>query len=196
MPTLDDWLIRAGYRTINVKEASSIRQTRWSSRITVVTTFIGTLFLPIQFAVGLGVRLTILNHVRRFAVDFRAVQLVPLPENRFEEREPPKQLPNEAITIRDAYGSLFFAGARTLEKILPPPRGAERSVVGLRMRGRAQVSATFIEVLDSYAEAIGEARRRLYLAGVDRRLQSQLMRTDRFCWAGVISCSVPVRPEE
>jgi SulP family sulfate permease len=100
--------------------------------------------------------------------------LIPLGDGRFSEGKPPVRLPSNAVTVLDVYGSLFFAGARTLADALPNPRGAARPVVVLRLRGRTRVGATLIEVLDEYADDLAEVGGRLYLSGVDEELAAQL----------------------
>jgi hypothetical protein len=51
--------------------------------------------------------------------------------------------PSKCATVLDVYGHLFYAGARTLEKLLPSSaHGAESPVVILRLRGRAILGAT------------------------------------------------------
>jgi sulfate permease, SulP family len=72
------------------------------------------------------------------------------------------------------YGSLFFAGARTLAEMLPSPAGASRPVVVLRLRGRTRAGATLIDVLDEYADELREVGGRLYLSGVQPKLGEQL----------------------
>jgi SulP family sulfate permease len=72
------------------------------------------------------------------------------------------------------YGSLFFAGARTLADTLPSPVGASRPVVVLRLRGRTRAGSTLIDVLDEYADKLREVGGRLYLSGVQPALAEQL----------------------
>ena len=50
----------------------------------------------------------------------------------------------------DVYGSLFYAGSRTLQAHLPDPTGSSRRVV-LRLRGRTTLGATFFTVVCRYA---------------------------------------------
>lgn len=57
------------------------------------------------------------------------VQLVRHDDGRIEERTPPRQLPGGAITVLDVYGQLFYAGARTFERLLPTARGSARPAV-------------------------------------------------------------------
>ena len=83
------------------------------------------------------------------------------------------------MTVLDVNGSLFFAGARTLQEALPSPVGATRPVVVLRLRGYTHVGATLIEVLDDYADDLAEVGGRLYLSGVAADVSTQLRRAGK-----------------
>jgi sulfate permease, SulP family len=79
----------------------------------------------------------------------------------------------------NVYGSLFFAGPRTLAGAPPSPTGATRPAVALRLRGRTRVGATLIEVLDTYADRLADAGGRLYLSGVNADVSAQPRRTGK-----------------
>lgn len=49
------------------------------------------------------------------------MELRELSDGRIEEHKPPKELTSDAVTVLDVYGNLFYAGARTLERLLPVP---------------------------------------------------------------------------
>ncbi|MDQ3930317.1 MAG: sodium-independent anion transporter, partial [Chloroflexota bacterium] len=132
------------------------------------------LVLSVPVAVGVGVLLTVVLYLASSATDVRVRALVPSGDGRFSEGDPPSRLPSNAVTVLDIYGSLFFAGARTLMEALPSTDGATRPVVVLRLRGRTSVGATLIEVLDTYADSLSEVSGRLYLSGVDEELGAQL----------------------
>lgn len=179
MPALAALLILAGYKTIKVDEALSIWRTGWVPRITITTTFTATLFLPIQAAVGIGAALSAILYVNRLSVDIRLVEWVILPDGRTEERRPPPVLPDDKVTVLDVYGSLFYAGAWTLARGLPSPRGTHSPVVVLRLRGRAIIGATFIDILADYAAQLRAVDGRLYLSGVDTHVREQFARTGK-----------------
>jgi len=80
------------------------------------------------------------------------------------------------VVLLDVYGSLFYAGARTLQSRLPDPTGSVRPVVVLRLRGRAQLGATSFTVLADYAERLHAAGGRFYLSGLDPAAFEQLER--------------------
>ena len=190
MPALGMLLILASVSTIKPLEALSVWKTGWSSRLAVVTTFLSTLLLPIQAAVGFGVVLSALLYINESSTDISVVELVKRDDGLIEERKPPKQLRSGKVTVLDIYGHLFYAGARTLERLLPKPNGAQHSVVILRLRGRNTVGATLLEVLSNYADKLQRLDGRLYLTGMTEQAREQVVRT------GKLSLSGPVRAYE
>jgi SulP family sulfate permease len=177
MPTLAGVLIVAAIAALRPGEWSTIVLAGPQSMVALVTTFLATLLLPISAAVGVGIVLSLVMQLNREAVDLRVVERVPLPDEGFLERAAPARLDGREVTILDVYGSLLFAGARTLQSQLPDPRGATRPVVILRLRGRVAVGATFIVVVERYAGRLRAVGGRLLLSGVDPALLRQLERT-------------------
>jgi SulP family sulfate permease len=190
MPALGMLLILASVSTIKPPEALSIWNTGWSSRLAGVVTLLSTLLLPIQAAVGIGVVLSALLYVNKSSTDVSVVKLVERDDGSIEERKPPKQLPGNKVTVLDVYGHLFYAGARTLERLLPKPNDVQNPVVILRLRGRTTFSATLLEVLSNYADKLQEVNGRLYLTGIGQQAHEQMVRT------GKLSLSGPVQDYE
>ena len=186
MPALGALLILASISTIKPLEALSIWNTGWPSLLASITTFVSTLFLPIQAAVGFGVVLSALLYVNESSTDVSVVELVKQPDELIKERKPAKQLPDNKVTVLDVYGQLFYAGARTLERLLPDPNGAKNPVVILRLRGRSHVGATLIEVLANYADKLEEANGRLYLSGISEGTYEQVIRTGKLRLTGPV----------
>ena len=179
MPTLAAVLIYAAAKSLRPRELVSILRTGPTSQIAVVTTFCATLFLPVAAAVGIGVSLSLLLQLNQEASDLKVVQLTPVGDGRWTEHPAPARLPSHRATVLDVYGSLLYAGSRTLQAKLPDPAGAEAPTVVLRMRGRTAVGATFVKVVDDYATALDAVGGRLYLSGVDHAVAELLRRTDR-----------------
>jgi SulP family sulfate permease len=75
------------------------------------------------------------------------------------------------------YGSLMYAGARTLQARLPDPAGTRSPAVVLRLRRRTSLGATFVKVVADYAGRLAEVDGRLYLSGLDPSLTDRLRRT-------------------
>jgi SulP family sulfate permease len=190
-------LILASLSTIKPSEAISIWNTGWSSRLAIVTTFLSTLLLPIQAAVGIGVTLSALLYVSESSTDVSLVELVKHPDGRIEERKPPRQLSGNTVTVLDVYGHLFYAGARTLERLLPRPGNgnAQNPVVILRLRGLTRAGATLLEVLDTYAGRLEAVNGRLYLSGISERVHDQIIRTGKLHLSGPVHAydATPIR---
>ncbi len=186
MPALGMLLILASVSTIKLPEALSIWNTGWSSRLAGVTTFLSTLLLPIQAAVGFGVVLSALLYINESSTDISVVELVKRDDGLIEERKSPKQLPSGKVTVLDVYGHLFYAGARTLERLLPKPAGAKNPVVILRLRGRNTVGATLLEVLSNYADKLEKLDGRLYLTGMSEGAREQVVRTGKLGLSGPV----------
>jgi SulP family sulfate permease len=179
MAVLAALMIQAGISAIDLREARSIWNTGGAARWSIVATFLATLVLSVPVAVGAGVLLTIVLYLASSASDVTVREIIRLDDGRHAESEPPARLPSNAVTVLDVNGSLFFAGARTLQEALPSPVGATRPVVILRLRGYTHVGATLIEVLDSYADALAKLGGRLYLSGVDAEVSAQLRRAGK-----------------
>jgi sulfate permease, SulP family len=179
MPTLAAVLIYAAIGSIRIGGIETVFRTGRTSQIAIVTTFLATLFLSIPQAVGIGVALSLLLQLNKEALDLAVVELVPRLDGRFDERPAPARLRSRDVTLIDVYGSLYYAGSRTLQVKLPDPAGAESPVVVLRLRGRTALGATAFVVLAAYADRLQEVGGRLFLSGVDPGLFRQLQRARR-----------------
>jgi sulfate permease, SulP family len=177
VPTLAAILIFAAISSLRPGEVVIIMRTGLTSRVAVITTFAATLFLPVAAAVGIGVALSLLLQLNQEAMDLAIVELIPRDDGRFEERPPPATLTSHHVTILDVYGSLLYAGARTLATHLPNPDGAKSPVVVVRLRRRTSLGATFTKVVADYADRLAAADGRLYLSGLDPSITQQLHRT-------------------
>ncbi len=187
IPTLAAVLIYAAVRSLRIGEITTIFRTGPSSQIAIVTTFIATLFLPVAAAVGIGVSLSLLLQVNQEAIDLRVVELVPRPEGSYLERPAPAQLPSHHVTLLLVYGSLIYAGARTLTAKLPDPVGSEAPAVVLRLRGRTRLGSTAMVVLATYAKRLASVGGRLYLSGVDHEVLETIGRARRMDLTGPVS---------
>jgi SulP family sulfate permease len=186
MPALAMLLIVASLSTVKPRDISAVWQTGWPSRLAGVTTFLSTLFLPIQAAVGFGVVLSAFLFVTRSSTDIAVVELRKRKDGFIEEHPAPKQLESNKVTVLDVYGNLFYAGARTLERMMPSAGDAKKPVVVLRLRGHAQFGATLVEVLANYADELRNADGRLYLSGIGKNVEEQIVRTGKLRLAGPV----------
>jgi sulfate permease, SulP family len=174
LATLAGLLIAAAVGALRAGEMRMILRTGPISQVVLLTTFIATLVLPIPAAVGIGVALSLLLQLNQEAMDLRVVELVPTLDGRFEEQPAPTTLASHHVTLLDAYGSLLYAGAKTLERRLPDLDDVDTPVVVLRLRGRTTLGSTFFAVADEYAGRLHERGGRLYLSGVSHELAEQM----------------------
>ncbi|WP_280398956.1 SulP family inorganic anion transporter [Nocardia carnea] len=172
MPTLAAILIVAAAGALEPGGLIAIWSSGSTSRIALVATFLATLLLPVSAAVGIGVALSLILQLNREALDLRVVRLR-VEDGDLVEMPAPDRLADHQIVILDVYGSLFYAGARTLQANLPDPTGARGPIVILRLRGRTSVSATFLAVVGEYVRRLDAAGGALYLSGVDPRIRER-----------------------
>lgn len=197
MPTLAAVLIHAGIGAIKPLELLAVARAGLISVLAMASTFVAVLVLPVAQAVGIGVIASLIMQLNQEALDLRVVRLKPDASGGLVETRPPRTVSAGETVILDAYGSLFYAGTRTLQRRLPTPVGAEHAdgppegnggppgprtgspararaaegpVVILRLRGRTTLGATFLKVIGDYARLLDDAHGMLYLTGVDPAL--------------------------
>jgi SulP family sulfate permease len=174
--TLAAVLIFAAIGAIRPDVIALTLRTGATSQIALITTFVATLLLPVAVAVGIGVAMSLMLQANREALDLTVVELRPHGNGEIEVGPAPRALEPRSVTMLDVYGSLLFAGARTLEVRLPDPAGAGRCAVVLRLRGRTALSSTSVQVLIRYAHRLSSEGGRLFLSGVEGELASRLER--------------------
>ncbi len=177
MPALAGLVIVAGVQMINVNAIQTVWQTNTVSRTIMLVTLGSTLVMPLQYAVLLGVAISILLFVFQQSNTIRVVEWVVGDTGWPVERPAPKKLKSEKVTVLYLYGNLFYAAADTFEKNLPAVGDARRSAVILLLRGYEDVGSTVAEVLRRYTQALQANQGKLILAGVSRALRAQLQRT-------------------
>ena len=187
MPALGALLILAGATSLNRRDIHSIWKAGWASRLAAIATLLAAIFLSIQAAVGIGILLSALLYVSRASTDVTLLQLVELSDGRIEERAPPERLPSVKVAVLDVYGHLFYAGARTLERLLPTPQGSRRPAVILRLRGLSAAGVTLQDVLANYAAKLQEVDGRLYLMGISESVHDQMARTRKMRLSGPVA---------
>ncbi len=140
--------------------------------------FFATLVMPLQFAVLLGVSLSVLLFVFHQANRLKLVELIPSDKSVLPIEQPaPKQLPSHKVTVLYPYGSLFYAAAKTFEENLPAADNAREAIVIFVFRGYDKLGSTMIAVLDRYNEALQANGGKLMLADISSGVLLQVERT-------------------
>jgi len=178
IPAVAAVLIVAGFGTFNFEAMRDIRDVSRSSLIVMATTFVATLFLPIQEAILVGFILSIFVYVYTSATDIQLMELKPKEDGTLERHPAPTKLADNSLTVLYGVGNFFFAGARTLEEMLPDAKNAHRAVVILRLQGHSKIHSTFILVLERYAQKLIANGGKLFLCGVNNTILEQLKSTE------------------
>ncbi len=184
MSALAGLLIVVGFQNLQPQQISMVWQTGRVAQTAMVLTLVATLALPLQYAILIGVAISIMMHVFRSSNQVRMVEFVPV-EGGFPIEQPaPIKLSDHEVMLLYAYGSLFFAAAATFEQNLPNADDAKQAVVILILRGQPEVGSTFIGVLRRYATTLQANGGRLMLTGVNPRLRYQLEKTGTLTFIG------------
>ena len=122
MPALAGLLMLIGYRTIKPADLQSVWRTGTLQKAVLAVTFLLTLVVPLQYAVLLGVGLSVVLHVVRQSNQVTVRRRVVEPDGQLVEVDPPTELPAHEIIMLQPYGSLFFAAAPVFEAALPRSR--------------------------------------------------------------------------
>lgn len=186
MPALAALLIYASSRVIKPSRLRSVWAAGTPSIVTCGATFLATLIMPIQYAVSIGVVLSAVLYVYTSAGDVSVVELIEGQNGEIEEVPLDRDLRSGAVTVLDVYGSLFYAGARTLERQLPRPAGSHNAQVILNLRGRKSLGSTLVAVLAGYAEKLRAAEGRLYLSGLTASAMRELVNSRKLDLGGPV----------
>jgi SulP family sulfate permease len=175
MPALAGLLILVGVRTIKPDDIRSVWKTGLVQRSVLGVTFVLTMLVPLQYAVLIGVGVSVVLHVVQLSNKVVVKQRVTSAAGDVIEVEPVAVLPAREVVVLQPYGSLFFASAPLFETALPRVEaGSRRSVVILRLRGHTDLGTTFVDVLARYAAQLDEVGSRLAIVSVDERVVRQL----------------------
>lgn len=176
MASLAALLIFSATLAVKLGAIQTVMGSTAASAATLVVTFLATLLVPLQQAVVIGVVLAAVLFLYRASTEVRLVELK-FEDGHMSEGPPPTELQDHSVTVLDTYGSLFYAGARSLSQQLPKVGDARQSVVVLRIRGHGDLGSTFLGVVGRYTEQLQQHGGRLLLAGVDPTVKARMERT-------------------
>ncbi len=189
-------LIVVGFQTIKFREIDKVWHTSNTSRALMIATFIATLIVPLQWAIFFGVALSFAVFAYREAASTSIVEVTINEAGAPIEQPAPANLASNQITLLNAYGSLFFAGARNLEEDLPQVEETRNAVVILSLRGHTELGSTFIGVLERYAQALHAHGNTLMLVSVSPGVYEQMTATEFLTVVGAEHVFVASTPGE
>ncbi|MCO5218286.1 MAG: SulP family inorganic anion transporter [Thermomicrobiales bacterium] len=171
-------LIYSATLSIKIPLIKAVSDTGIRSATAMWLTLIAALVVPIQQAIILGVIVAATIFVYRASKDIRVVRLRRR-DGLYYEEPPPTVLDSDDVVLLDVYGSLFYAGARTLSEMLPSVGSASNTVVILRLRGTGDIGSTLMNVLNGYANELRSNGGELMLSGIDPLVKKRLIKSNQ-----------------
>ncbi len=167
MPSMAGLLIVVGFRTFKPDRVEMVWKTGQIQQVVMGITFFACLVIPLQYAVLVGVAMSLLLFVVQQSNKITVKEWVPSENILPREQEAPQTVPSNETTLLVAYGSLFFATAPLFEKQLPDVTPeTHNAVVIINLRSSRDLGSTFLQVLDHYADDLQKHDSQLMLAGV------------------------------
>lgn len=168
-------LLIVGADTIPVAKVVRTIRTGAVPVVVMATTFLLTLVIPLQFAVLVGVGVSVVLFVIGESARLDLKQLVPQDDGSIREVDPPATLGRGEVVVIQPYGTVFFASADSLVDQLPAlSPTSQRSVLILRLRGEQAPSATLLDALVRYGQRLHEAGCRLMVVTTSEELVDNL----------------------
>jgi sulfate permease, SulP family len=121
MPSLAGLLMLIGYRTIKPADLGSVWRTGAVQKVVLVTTFALTMLIPLQYAVLVGVGLSVLLHVVRQSNQVTIKRRQIDPEGNVIETDPPARLRPKRWSSSSPTGACSSPRRRSLSSA-PRPR--------------------------------------------------------------------------
>ncbi len=177
MPALAGLLIVVGLQLIDLSTIKAVVSTGAVTATALVVTFATTMVLPLQYAVFVGVGVSIMLNVFRQSNKVRVVEWRFGEDGGLDELAAPKTLKPDAVTALYIYGELSSGGASVVDAALPDLDTASRSVLIIGLRGREDIGSTFIQILERASSKLASRQSRLMLSGVSEHVYLQLTRT-------------------
>ncbi len=177
MPSLAGLLMVVGVRTLKIDNLRMVWHTGAVQATVLATTFALTLLIPLQYAVLVGVGMSVVLHVARQSNRVTVREWL-IGDQGITEVEPRAEVGAGEVVVLRPYGSLFFAAAPTFEHALPAVTSRSRgSAVVISLRGKEDLGSTFINVVTRYARALEAHDSGLWVSGVSERTFDQLAKT-------------------
>lgn len=178
MPAIAGLLIVVGFRTFKPDRVEMVWKTGTVQQVVMGITFFASLVIPLQYAVLVGVALSLLLFVIQQSNKITVKEWIPTNAILPREQDAPEVIAPNRPLLLVAYGSLFFATAPLFEKQLPDVVDESiNAVVIINLRSSSDLGSTFLQVLERYAVDLQAHDSVLMLAGVLPAVVNQLENT-------------------
>lgn len=146
-----------------------------NSRIVLVGTIVSTLLLPLEWAIFVGVFLS-LAVILRTTGKTHLTQLVQRDDGGFEEVPFNRAAPSPVVTI-NMDGDIYFAAAEDLDSELLRCLTPQTKVVVLRMKRLRAIGSTAMSMLAHFSKLLRRRNVHLIVCGVEKELEDVMTKT-------------------
>lgn len=140
-----------------------------NSRVVLLGTLVSTLVLPLEYAIFVGIFLSIF-FLLRIIGQTDLTQLVPRTDAGFEE-VPFNRAPSSPVAVVNMEGDLYFAAVEDLDYELLRPIKPETRVIVLRMKRLRAVGSTAMAMLTHYWELLQARGIHLVVCGIEEEME-------------------------
>jgi SulP family sulfate permease len=161
-------LIVIAYSMIEKERLKLTWRSGANSRLVLGGTLASTLILPLEYAIFVGVFLSIVL-LLRVTGSTDLTQLVQAPDSGFEEIPFNRAAPSEVVTV-NMEGDLYFAAVEDLDYELVRCLTPKTRVVVLRMKRLRAVGSTAMAILAHYYELLDSRGIYLVVCGIEEQL--------------------------
>ena len=178
MPALAALLIVAGFQGLRIQQAMTIWNTGKVTAVVMIMTFVATLFVPLQYAVLLGMAFSILLYVFRQSNKVMITQMGAAAGRVTAGTAGPQAVcPATSSPCCRSTAACSLPRPRTWRRCCRRSDQTSHAVVAIGLRGKSEIGSTFMTVLQRYAEALQAHDSKLMLVGVDPAVRDQLAKT-------------------
>jgi sulfate permease, SulP family len=154
-----------------------VLKTSTASTIAMVATFVGALFIQLQWTIFIGAALSLLTYLDRRHKTFDSIALTHTEEGHWKESPIPEKLTSHEITVVEYRGSGFFAEIPPLRRHIPSADDAAGAVLVLRIHSVDSINSTFETLIELLSVELEEGGNHLILEGVRPGVMTTLERT-------------------
>ncbi len=177
MPAIAGLLLIIGVDSLKPHRASLVVKSGRMNTMAMAATFLLCLFFPVQYAVVVGVGISMVLVVVEQANQLTFRRLVIASDGRVREEDPPERLGEGEVVVLQPYGNLFFGSAPVMADALPDVDDESRhSVVILRLRGVGPLGFAVGDVLKRYARRLREVDSKLVVVTDDDETMAEFDR--------------------
>lgn len=162
-------LVVIAYTMVDKRRLALTWKSSRHSRLVLFGTLGSTLILPLEYAIFVGVTLSLVL-LLRVTGETDLTQLIPRSDSGFDEVPFERAAPSEVVTV-NMEGDLYFAAAEDLDYKMLGCLTSKTRVVILRMKRLRAVGSTAMAILEHFWEILSKRKIHLVVSGIEDDLK-------------------------